>query len=72
MVGNDRGSGLDAVGEEHAEQHRGRHTARDTEEQRRDQIAGLDGVVGSLGADDAAGSPLPNLRLSFAVATACP
>lgn len=54
MIGDDRGPRLDAVGEQHPEQHRRRHTAGDAEEQRGDEVAGLDGVVRALRADDAA------------------
>ena len=57
------GTRLDAVGEQQAEQHRRGHAAGDAEQQRRDEVTGLDGVVRALRADDAARVALAELAL---------
>jgi hypothetical protein len=63
VLGDDRRSRLDAVGQEHPQEHRRRDAAGDPEEQGRDQIAGFDGVVGAFRANDPPGITLAEFAL---------
>ena len=63
MLGDDGRPRLDAVGQQHAQEHRGGHAAGDPEQEGRNQVAGFDGVVGAFGAHDAARVALAELAL---------
>ena len=64
VVGDHLRPGLDAVGEQGAEQQRRRRPTGDAEEQGRDEVAGLHRVGGALGGDQASRVAPPNLRLT--------